>query len=414
MSHYTLADAWVLRVRAQRHFFEPSCDVSSVIALQSGPALGPPVVLWVVCCLVGAAVGAAGSALVRRLSNPVAKYRWLYFGVIVPYVIVAYGLLAVLDFGAAVRETVLPGEILPSVGGIVGQFLAEYVTMLGAGVAALATYAPTIRGVGIVREVDIATTTALAQMTRYIVGICALLAAFVVVLFRVVGDTLSGGELVVLLAAFVSALFVTSPWLMAVLRSTRHPTDAETERLARLREQADLPIRDVRVLATEGTDSADAHVRGPPGYRRLFVSDVFLDAFDDRTATALLAVKAERVRTHTLARRVFTVVVAGALVAAAFGGSGLSMLPLLAALAALLVGLWIARRGIRAADSSAAERVDGDTLADAFERYAAFHRLEPSRRRVPNPLSANVALGDRIDRLRARNSSSMDGKNTSR
>lgn len=385
-----------------------------MIALQSGPALGPPVVLWVVCCFVGAAVGAAGSALVRRLSNPVAKYRWLYLGVIVPSGVVAYGLLAALDFGAAVRGTVLPSGVLPNVGGIVGQFLAEYVTMLAAGVAVLATYAPTIRGIRTVREVDISTTTALAQMARYVVGICALLAAFVVVLFGVVGDTLSGSELLVLLAAFAGVLFVTSPWLMAALRSTRQPTDAETERFARFREQAALPIRDVRVLATEGTDTAAAHIRGPPNYRRLFVSDVFLDAFDDRTATALLAVKAERVRVHALARTFITVLVASALLIAAFGGSGLSTLPLIAAAGALLIGLWVARRGIRAADDSAAERVDSDTLADAFERYAAFHQLEPSRRRVPNPLSANVALGDRIDRLRTRDSSSTDVENASR
>lgn len=231
-----------------------------MIALQSGPALGPPVVLWVVCCLVGATVGAAGSALVRRLSNPVAKYRWLYLGVIVPYGVVAYELLAALDFGAAVRGTVFPGGVLPSVGGIISQLLAEFVTMLAAGVAVLATYAPTIRGVRTVREIDVATTTALSQMARYVVGICALFAAFVVVLFRVVGDTLSGGELFVLLAAFAGVLFVASPWLMAALRSTRQPTDTETERLTRLREQADLPIRDARVLATEGADSAAAHV----------------------------------------------------------------------------------------------------------------------------------------------------------
>ncbi|MFB6256121.1 MAG: hypothetical protein ABEH58_05230 [Haloplanus sp.] len=41
-------------------------------------------------------------------------------------------------------------------------------------------------------------------------------------------------------------------------------------------------------------------------------------------------------------------------------------------------------------------------MADAFERYAEVHTLEPTPRRVPNPLSATVALGDRIDRLRER------------
>jgi STE24 endopeptidase len=38
-------------------------------------------------------------------------------------------------------------------------------------------------------------------------------------------------------------------------------------------------------------------------------------------------------------------------------------------------------------------------VAEALDRYAEIHAMEPSRRRIPNPLSVNVALGDRIDRL---------------
>lgn len=66
----------------------------------------------------------------------------------------------------------------------------------------------------------------------------------------------------------------------------------------------------------------------------------------------------------------------------------------------LLVGLWGARCGVRAADECAADCVWADAVADALGRYAAVHNMEPSRRRVPNPLSVNAAIGDRIDHPR--------------
>jgi STE24 endopeptidase len=81
-------------------------------------------------------------------------------------------------------------------------------------------------------------------------------------------------------------------------------------------------------------------------------------------------------------------------------GSDARWLLLAAAGGVVLGGFWLTRRGVRAADEYAASRVGASTVADAFERYAAVHSMEPTRRRVPNPLSVNVALGDRIDRLR--------------
>jgi hypothetical protein len=88
--------------------------------------------------------------------------------------------------------------------------------------------------------------------------------------------------------------------------------------------------------------------------------------------------------------------------------SGPALGPQLAVFALLLVfgvvlgGFWACRRAVRAAEDDAAAQVGADTVADAIERYAAVHAMEPPRRRVPNPLSANVAFCDRIDRLRDR------------
>jgi STE24 endopeptidase len=70
-----------------------------------------------------------------------------------------------------------------------------------------------------------------------------------------------------------------------------------------------------------------------------------------------------------------------------------------ASFGALLVGFRLSRRGVRAVDEYAAEQVGATAVAEALDRYAEIHAMAPARRRFPNPLSVNVALGDRIDRL---------------
>ena len=62
------------------------------------------------------------------------------------------------------------------------------------------------------------------------------------------------------------------------------------------------------------------------------------------------------------------------------------------------------RRRIRAADEYAAQQVGRTTVADALTEYADVHALKPTRRRIPNPFSIKVALGDRIDRFRSSSS----------
>ncbi|WP_435145527.1 peptidase [Halobaculum sp. P14] len=383
-----------------------------MLPLQSAstPALGPPVAFWLALCVVAVVAGAVGSAVARRLSNPVGKYRLLYLGVVFPIGLLAYGLLAVLDFGTAVTGALLPGVAARS--GLVAALAADFATWLAAAVAVLAAYAPTIRGVRAVRDIDLSTASAVRRMARYLLGVAALLTVLIVPLRRVVAGGAGLVPLAVLLVGVAAVVLVASPWVITALRDTREPTAAEADRLAALRERAGLSVRDTVVLAETDAESATLVVRGPPGYRRLFVSDAFLDAFDDDTAAALLASKAAQGSVHVLGRRIGTVVAAGVLLIAAFGGDGgLSVVPLAGAAAALLVGLWATRRGIRSADDAAADRVGAAVLADAFERYADAHSLVPSRRSVPNPLSANVPLGDRIDRLRDRAADGDGGGN---
>lgn len=367
-----------------------------MVPLQSSaPALAPALAALVVLALFGAAVGALGSAVVRRLSNPVGKYRLLYAGVLFPFALLAYVVLAAVGIGQAILAPVsFPIEVAETV-------LVDFVTFLAAGSVWLAAYLPTVRGVRAVRDVSYPTRRALADMGRYVLGLCALLAVVVPVLQRA-QTTGSPLVLAVVLAAFALAFLYASPWLLAALRSTTTPTGETADRLDRLRTRAGLDVRDVRVFDTDDEETATTLVRGPPGYRRLFVASTFLDRFDDETATALLAVEAGRLRAHVLEAAVGTVGVAGVALVASFSGWAPRWPALGVAVALLLAGFWDVRRRIRAADDYAAERVGPGTLADAFERYAEVHALEPPHRRFPNPLSIRVPLGDRIDRLRER------------
>lgn len=211
-------------------------------------------------------------------------------------------------------------------------------------------------------------------------------------------------RLAVGLAALVLGMLYASPWLVSVLRSTSTPTGDAAERVERLCDRAGLNVRDVRILDTENEETADSPVRGPPNYGRLFVTSTFLDAFDDETATALLAIKAGHLRAHVFEVRVGTVLVAGTALVASVTGLELRRPLLGLTLGTILVGFWPARHRIRTADEYAADRVGRTTVADALTEYADVHTLEPTRRRIPSPLSIKIVLGDRIDRLRSPNS----------
>jgi STE24 endopeptidase len=362
-----------------------------MIALQSSPpSLGPPVAALLAFVLVGGLIGAVGSAVVRRLSNPVGKYRLLYGAVLFPFTLLSYGVLVLLGFGPAIRA------LFPTNPAFLSNILTNFMTFLATGFVWLAVYAPTIRGVRDVREVELKTSTALSKMGRYVLGLSAVLAVVIVPLQALPSES-SPLVLAVGLAAIAIIFLYASPWLIPLLRSTQKPTEDVANRVATLCSRADLDVRDVRILDTDDEETADSLVRGPPNYRRLFLTSTFLDVFDDDTATALLAIEAGRIDTHVFEIRVSTVIVAGIALIASLTGVGSRWLLLGFSVVVLLFGFWLSRRQIRAADEYAAEQVGESALSDALNRYADVHAIEPTRRRFPNPLSVNVPLGDRID-----------------
>ncbi|MDS0219972.1 peptidase [Haloarcula sp. S1AR25-5A] len=337
--------------------------------------------------VVGIVLGAVGSAVARRLSNPVARYRQLYLGVVLPFALLSYIVFRLLGLGYAM----IGGQA-----GVAGTMLATFAELLAAGVVGLAAYAPTVPGVRSVRDIELSTSRALVRMGRYIFGLSVL----VTVVVAPLETGLSPFVLLAVVAGLVVAGQAATPWLIPLVRSVDTPAESTAETLERLQDRSGLTVRDVRIFDTEQERTANVTVRGLPGYRRLFVTSTFLDTFDDETATALLAVQAGRQHARVLSRVI--------------GGLLLALVPLFVALAdigplwplagvslgLIIVSLWVARRGVRAADDYAAERVGPTVVAAALERYAAVHNMEPSRRRFANPFSKSPPLGNRIDRLR--------------
>lgn len=270
---------------------------------------------------------------------------------------------------------------------------------LATGVVWLAVHAPTIRGVRDVRGVELSLSAALRKMSRYVIGLRAILPVVIAPL-QVIPSGASPPVLVVGLAAIAVVFLHASPWLIPVLRSMQEPTDSVANRIATLCSRAGLDVRDVRILDTDDEETANPLVRGPPNYRRPFLTSTFLDVFDDETAAALPAIGTGRLETHVFEIGVSTVVVAGIALIASLTGVGPRRPSLGLSIGVVLLGFWLSRRQIRAADEHAAEQVDTAALSDALTRYADVHAIEPTRRRVPNPLSANVSLGDRIDHIR--------------
>lgn len=347
--------------------------------------------------MLGAALlGTVSNSIVRRLSNPVGKFRLLYGLVFLPVSLVAYAGLASLGFGESVVVA-----LVASTAGFVSSVLGNVVDLLGGGLVWLAAYAPTVRGLSAVRGIELSTKRALGLMGRYVIGLSVILGLLLAPLRA--APTHSTPQIAGIGVVVLGGLFLFgSPWLLPLVRSTNPPTPMANDRLDRLNQQAGLSAHDVQVIDTDDEETATAFVRGPPGFRRLFVTSTFLDQFDDETATSLLAIRAGRQRSHVLLTRVGMVVVTGLLLVALVTDIG-PWFPLsVAVIATLVVGSWLSRRGIRSADDYAIRRTGPEAVVDAIERYAEVHGIESSHRNLPNPFAVNIPLGDRLDRLRAR------------
>lgn len=182
----------------------------------------------------------------------------------------------------------------------------------------------------------------------------------------------------------------------------RPATDAELARVRTLRDRAGLDVDRTYVVEAGGDESVAVSVRGPPGWRALFLSDAVLETLDEADATALLAAETGRVETAYEPFRAAAVGVVIALLAAIFTVPIAFELGLAAMGGFALVAFAIGRRLQFAADARAADRVGADRLATVFERVADRRGVEPESGSWRTVFEIQPPLGDRIERLRER------------
>lgn len=184
------------------------------------------------------------------------------------------------------------------------------------------------------------------------------------------------------------------------LRRTRPLTATEREQLdGRVEGLVAIPHRRL-VIETVGDESIEVAIRGPPGYRVLFVTDYVLHELEPTVARALLCAEAAR---SSLWYREYQV--GAASVAIGLGAASLLLVvPFEAGFGALLVAALVMFAGGRRlqyrADAKAAEAVGAEPLADAFETVALRHGADLDRGGWRAYLEVQPRLGDRIHRLR--------------
>lgn len=247
------------------------------------------------------------------------------------------------------------------------------------------------------RGSDLTAAAAAATIARYQFALAVPLLLAIALLPLVPSGAVGAAAAVVAVAV---GIYVAGPWLVRLTQRAWRP-DERADRLDRLCERAGVGTR--RRFLLNGTDSERAYaaVRGPPGYRTLFVTDYLLDTFDDEPAAALLASEAGDARIRQGTVLVGGVTAAGVcLVAALLGSGGALDVAALSVAAATTFALTVAvaRRLVYSADAAAAQRVGREALRKALVAVREKRGSAPATgvRRLARP---TPSLDERLDRL---------------
>jgi STE24 endopeptidase len=346
---------------------------------------------------VATAVAAAVAHLLmrlagRRYTGPAPATRRLRRDLFVGSLLsVAGTIVALLLAGGtihpAVSRVVAGPEVLVSILTMYGYTLAGSVVVL----AGYLGFLPAIRRV---RGLDLGYGRAALSVGRW-------LAVAGVVFALVTGGTLSVSLTPVTTAVGIVALtvgvYAGAPLLVRLSQPVRTPTPDEQRLLDRLCARAGADAHRLRVLERRDEVAAAALVRGPPGYRYLYVSDYLLDALDEDAAAAILALAVANAR-HTTYRVGVAGVVGGLLLGLLTAGRPLAALAV--PVGSLPVAYLVGRRLVFRADARAADRLGDETVADALDRQADLHDASLDAGLFARLGSLRPSVGQRIDRLR--------------
>ncbi|ACV10572.1 hypothetical protein Huta_0385 [Halorhabdus utahensis DSM 12940] len=200
-------------------------------------------------------------------------------------------------------------------------------------------------------------------------------------------------------------MWIGKPWMSGRLRTVRPPTRTESERLADLCASVDLRVDSYLVVEnSDGTIGFD--VQGSPLYRALVIAAPTLE-MDSEALRAVLAQQAGLVRQRyrvlrLIAFSVFLVPIAGIMIASSQAHDPLGLL----FSGALVVGYWVASRGLRkrvyAAFEYAVEITSSEAVIEAYEQVSHVNDIDGSQSRWRTVLYAEPPLEAVLDRLRER------------
>lgn len=375
--------------------------MESIVA-QVDPELGVAHValLLTFLLLISAAIFWTAGAIVKRLSDPMGRFRLLVIGGFSLIGLVSYGLLGAIETGIILIDALSPALT----NSFVGSFAAKLLTCLLASSVVLVADLSVLPAIRDVRELEQTAREEALKFSRVLI----LLSVFVAAALTLIDPALSGeiSPLFVLpiVVLFVSSLYLVAPVLGVKLGIGREPTHNEADRIASFCRVASLDTQAVRVIDGTSTEIVKTAVYRSFRGRYLHVTDYLLDSLDDDAAGALVAAATGQSNVHYREYLILSLlgVVAGLTVAIAIG-SWLAIIVAFGSLAVLIpVFLWGGRRLQFRADAYAAERVGAETVADTFEQVAEIHGFEPKSGRFSRFFKLRPPVGRRIDRLRKR------------
>lgn len=293
------------------------------------------------------------------------------------------------------------GTVHPAVGRLVSgpTVLVAVLTMYGyalaVSVVVLAGYLGFLPAIRRTRDLDLGYGKAALSVGRWLAVAGGVLAVVTGVTLSV---SLTPVTVAVGMVVLAVGVYAGAPLLLRLSQPVREPTPDEQRLLDRLCARAGADGHRLRVLERTEEEAAQAFVRGPPGYRHLYVSDYLLDALDEDAAAAMVGIAVENAR-HTAYRLVLVAAAGGGLLAAIVAGRPL------VAVAALVggvgVGYLVGRRATFRADARVADRLGGETVADALDEVADIHDTEPDAGLLARLASQRPSLQQRMERLRA-------------
>lgn len=342
------------------------------------------VLVYAVARLYGSAVHGSESALTRLK-------RALRIGLVVVGVVALVAFVGAGGVDAFGDRAV--GDLLSLVAMAVAVFVADGALYLG--------LFPAVRAA---RDIDAGTAWAAARFGRWF---AAFLALIVAVVYGVGHADISGtwGALA-LAVGLIAVVYGGSALVVRLAQPTRKPTDGERGRLAAACERANFDPRSVRVVDSDEARWAGVLVRGPRGYRTLFVGSRLLDAYgDDALAVQVVSAATRANRGYHEARfgSLLTLLVALLVELFVLGPGVAGLTALLAGIAAATVLLWYGGRIVYAADRAAAAATSPGTVAETYRAVAAdADQSLDAGGRIRNFLRMRPALRRRLARLEER------------